>query len=56
MLDYRDYGEEQWATIGMSGRILVYVIYTERNGGIRLISARKADRDDETDYYTSKTG
>jgi uncharacterized DUF497 family protein len=55
VLDDRDYGEERWVTIGMSGRILVYVVYTERRGGIRLISARKADRDDETDYFASKT-
>jgi uncharacterized protein len=55
VLDDRDYGEERWVAIGTTGRILVHVVYTERNGGIRLISARKADLDDEADYYATKT-
>ncbi|MGH2617554.1 MAG: BrnT family toxin [Thermomicrobiales bacterium] len=54
VLDDRDYGEERWAVIGTVGRLVVSVIYTNRNGGIRLISARKADPDDEADYYASK--
>ena len=35
---------------------MLLVVYTERNGGIRLISARKADRDDERDYYKARPG
>jgi uncharacterized DUF497 family protein len=52
--DDRDYGEERWVAIGAVGRAIVFVVYTMRNGDIRLISARKADRDDEADYYESK--
>jgi uncharacterized protein len=55
VLDDRDYGEERWVAIGIVGKIVTLVVYTERNGGIRLISARKADPDDEADYYASKT-
>lgn len=52
VLDDRDFGEERWAVIGTTGRIIVckYVVYSDRNDGIRLISARKADPDDEADY------
>jgi uncharacterized DUF497 family protein len=55
VLDDRDYGEERWIAIGTVGKIVALVVYTERSGGIRLISARKADPDDEADYYASKT-
>ena len=55
VFDDRDYGEERWVAIGTVGRIVAFVVYSERNGGIRLISARKADPDDEADYYASKT-
>lgn len=55
VLDDRDYGEERWAATGTIGRFIVYVVYTERNGDIRLISARRADPDDEADYYATKT-
>jgi uncharacterized DUF497 family protein len=53
--DNRDYdGEERWAAVGLVGRMLVYVIYTERAGGVRLISARKANDEDAEDYYANK--
>jgi uncharacterized DUF497 family protein len=48
--DDRDYDEDRWVGIGRVGRMLIYVVYTERDGGVRLISARKADENDETDY------
>jgi uncharacterized DUF497 family protein len=54
VLDDREYGEERWAAIGAVGRTILYVVYTERPGGVRLISARKADRDDEADYFAHK--
>ena len=54
VFDDRDYGEERWAAIGAAGRNILYVVYTERPAGIRLISARKADPDDEEDYFANK--
>jgi uncharacterized DUF497 family protein len=55
VLDDRDYGEERWIAIGTMGNIVALVVYTERNSGIRLISARKADPNDTADYYARKT-
>ena len=55
VLDDRDYGEERWVAIGTMGKSVALVVYTERNSGIRLISARKADPDDTADYYARKT-
>ena len=52
--DDRDYGEERWVAIEAVGRTIMFVIYAMRGGDIRLISARKADRDDEADYYEGK--
>jgi uncharacterized DUF497 family protein len=52
--DDREYGEERWIAIGLVGRTVLYVVFAERNGGVRLISARKADPDDEADYFANK--
>jgi uncharacterized protein len=53
--DDRDYdGEERWVVIGLAGRMLVYVVYTDRDGGVRLISARKADDEDAESYFANK--
>jgi uncharacterized DUF497 family protein len=30
---------------------VIVVVYTERHGRVRLISARLADRDEREDYY-----
>ena len=47
-------GEVRWLTFGMSrmGRVLA-VIYTERNGKIRLISARVATKHERNIYEES---
>jgi uncharacterized DUF497 family protein len=51
--DRNDYDEERRITMGaVEGRVLI-VIYTERPPYIRIISARKADKDEEQDYYDS---
>jgi uncharacterized DUF497 family protein len=49
--DDREYGEERWGVIGRVGSQIVYVVYTERGGGLRLISARKAARREEARYF-----
>ena len=49
--DRRDYGEERFVIIGMvEGRIL-YVAYSGRDDVIRMISARRATKDEEQAYY-----
>jgi uncharacterized DUF497 family protein len=52
--DDRDYGEERWITIGLAGQHLLFVVFTERNGTLRIISARKADNDDAQDYFANR--
>ncbi len=42
--------EERYVTIGKVDKIL-FVVYTERGMATRLISARKADKEERRDYY-----
>ena len=53
-LEYPDYwhsdDEERYITIGKVDKVL-FVVYTERNEDIRLISARIADKDERKMYY-----
>ena len=50
--DREDYGEERFILIGMAaGNILLFVVYTERKGRIRIISARRATKREQDDYF-----
>jgi uncharacterized DUF497 family protein len=50
--DREDYGELRFVIIGMAaGQVLLFVAYTEREGRIRIISARRATQDEEDDYF-----
>ena len=50
--DREDYGEERFIIIGMAaGNILLFVVYTERKGRIRIISARRATKREQDDYF-----
>jgi len=55
LIDYdntQDYGEERWIGIGLLLNIVVVVVFTERNNNtIRIISARKANRNERKRYY-----
>ena len=42
--------EERRNTIGMIGKIL-FVVYTERKESVRIISARKATKEEQREYY-----
>lgn len=46
-----NYGEERINLIGMSDGVLLHVTYTERNGRIRIISARRAINYEQATYY-----
>lgn len=46
----QDYGEERLVLLGMTGNQVLAVVYTERAERIRIISARRATKD-EQDYY-----
>jgi len=43
--------EDRWKVIGLAGVIILTVSFTERDGFIRIISARKADKDEEEEYF-----
>lgn len=49
--DRQDYGEERINLIGMCEGVLLHVTYTERSERIRIISARRAERHEQDDYY-----
>lgn len=43
-------GEERWKAIGMADNTLLVVVYTERGAKRRIISARKATRNEQKAY------
>ena len=49
-----DYDEERFLITGMARGMLLTVAYAERGGRVRIISARKADRHEQRDYYRSQ--
>ena len=52
MADERfDYGESRYVSFGMLQDLVVAVVYTERNDVLRVISLRKATRNEEKEYY-----
>jgi uncharacterized protein len=49
--DREDYGEERINLLGMRGDVILHVTYTERGDRIRIISARRATKDEQDHYY-----
>jgi uncharacterized DUF497 family protein len=49
--DRQDYGEERYIIIGLADGEILFVAYTEREERIRLISARRAIRHEQDDYF-----
>ena len=49
--DRQDYGEERLVMMGMVEGRLIYVVYTERADAIRLISARRATKNEQETYF-----
>jgi uncharacterized DUF497 family protein len=45
------YGEERCNLLGMCEGVILHVTYTERGGRIRIISARRAERNEQDHYY-----
>jgi uncharacterized DUF497 family protein len=50
-----DFGEDRFLATGMVEGSLITVVYTERDERIRIISARKANSDEQKRYYRSQT-
>jgi uncharacterized protein len=49
--DREDYGEERFNLLGIVEGQLLNVTYTERSGRCRLISARRATKKEDDDYF-----
>ena len=49
--DREEYGEVRYKTIGMVDNRVLVVVYTIRNGHIRLISARRAEQYEQRQYH-----
>jgi len=49
--DRQDYGEERFILIGTAEEVVITVVYTKRNGRFRIISARRATRHEQDDYF-----
>ena len=45
-----DYGEDRWLALGEVDGVVIAVVYTMRGEAIRLISARKANRNERQAY------
>jgi uncharacterized DUF497 family protein len=46
-----NYGEQRFIVIGMLKNLVVVVAYTERGENIRIISARKATKNEQNFYF-----
>jgi hypothetical protein len=50
--DREDHGEGRFVIIGMAqGNVVLFVAYTEREGRMRIISARRATQNEQDDYF-----
>jgi len=49
----RDYGEQRYRAVGQLGEYLIQVTYTWRGERRRIISARRAGRNDRRAYHAS---
>ena len=49
-------GESRWLAVGLVDGIEMTVIYTVRDGGCRVITARRARRNERQNYYQYVTG
>jgi uncharacterized DUF497 family protein len=49
--DGENYDEDRFNLLGMCDGVLLHVTYTERGEKVRIISARKAERDETDDYF-----
>ena len=50
----KNYGEERYRTIGMVNEIILCVVYTIRKFNYRIISARRANKDERETYLYNR--
>jgi uncharacterized DUF497 family protein len=46
-----DHDEERWDVLGRVDQTILFVVYTQRDQRIRLISARRATRNEQRSYW-----
>jgi uncharacterized DUF497 family protein len=51
----RDYGERRFICLGLYDGVVLRVVYVQRDGDIRIISAWKASRHDRKVYAEART-
>lgn len=51
-----DYGEDREITVGMLNGNVVVVVWTERDDSRRIISMRKANKDEREEYHRNLDG
>ena len=51
--DKRGYDETRIQVIGIVNQVVLFVVYTQRNGRYRIISARRANKNERRQYYQS---
>jgi len=50
--DREQHDEERFVIIGVAdGKVLLFVVYTEREEHIRIISARRTTQNEQDDYF-----
>ncbi len=49
--DRMDYGEQRWVTLGLLGDIVTVIVHTETDEEIRIISMRKAIRNEQILFF-----
>jgi uncharacterized DUF497 family protein len=53
--DSADYGEDRFLLIGMVDGQLLSIVYTPRQGRYRLVTARRATKDEQDHYFTQNS-
>jgi len=51
--DKRDYDETRIEVIGIVNQVVLFVVYTNKNDQNRIISARRANKNEQRQYYQS---
>lgn len=51
--DRENYGEQRWVTLGLLNGLMVVVVHTETVDEIRVISMRKAEKDEQYLFFSN---
>jgi hypothetical protein len=54
--DREEYGEDRWISVGLLRDMVVVCVWADRNDMARVISLRKAEKDEEEAYFKTLFG